>query len=337
MEQTDNQEELFPRSDNKAKGVLDIVHSDMCGPMKTTSLSRYVHYVSFIDDFSHKNWIYFLKTKSEVFNKFKEFKALVENISEKKRKTLRSDNGGEFTSDDFKAFCGEVGIKRELTTPYSPQQNGVAERKNRTITVAGNGIVPEEHVPENHDMTEPQRPVEMITKKRRPSWAHEIIQDVEKYGAPDGSFRENKKPRPYSSYVALLCDIIDVEPTCYEEAAEKKVWKDAMIEEYQSIIKNDVWDVVPRLKEKSIVSSKWIYKTKHSTDGSIEKYKERFVARGFSQKEGIDYEETFSPVVRYTSIRAILVITTVMKWKVHQMDVKTTFLNGVVEEEVYVE
>jgi hypothetical protein len=137
--------------------------------------------------------------------------------------------------------------------------------------------------------------------------------------------------------VALLCDIIDVEPTCYEEAAEKKVWKDAMIEEYQSIIKNDVWDVVPRPKEKSVVSSKWIYKTKHSADGSIEKYKARFVARGFSQKEGIDYEETFSPVVRYTSIRAILAIVAVMKWKVHQMDVKTTFLNGVVEEEVYVE
>jgi hypothetical protein len=119
--------------------------------------------------------------------------------------------------------------------------------------------------------------------------------------------------------------------------AEKKEWKDAMVEEYQSIVKNDVWDVVPRPKEKTVVSSKWIYKTKHSADGSIEKYKARFVARGFSQKEGIDYEETFAPVARYTSIRAILAIAAVMKWKVHQMDVKTTFLNGVIEEEVYVE
>ena len=71
--------------------------------------------------------------------------------------------------------------------------------------------------------------------------------------------------------------------------------------------------------------------------GSIKKYKERFVARGFSQKEGIDYEETFAPVDRYTSIRLVLALAAVMKWKIHQMDVKIAFLNGVVEEEVYVE
>jgi hypothetical protein len=177
----------------------------------------------------------------------------------------------------------------------------------------------------------------MSTKKRRPSWAREIIQDAEKYGAPEGSFRESKRPRPYSSYVALLGDITDVEPTSYEEATKKKEWKNAMVEEYQSIVKNDVWDVILRLKEKTIVSSKWIYKTKHSTDGIIKKYKARFVARGFSQKEGIDYEETFAHVARYTSIRAIFALIAVKKWKVHQMDVKTAFLNGVIEEEVYVE
>ena len=110
-----------------------------------------------------------------------------------------------------------------------------------------------------------------------------------------------------------------------------------MIKEYQSIMNNDVWDVVPRLDGKSVVTSKWIYKIKHTADGSIEKYKARFMARGFSQKEGIDYEETFAPVARYTSIKSVLALVAVMKWKIHQMDVKTAFLNGVVEEEVYVE
>ena len=92
-------------------------------------------------------------------------------------------------------------------------------------------------------------------------------------------------------------------------------------------MKNDVWDVIPILEGKSVVTSKWIYKINHAADGSIEKYKARFMARGFSQKEGIDYEETFASISRYTSIRLILSLAAMMKWKIHQMDVKTAFLN----------
>jgi hypothetical protein len=110
-----------------------------------------------------------------------------------------------------------------------------------------------------------------------------------------------------------------------------------MTKEYQSIINNDVWEIVPRPKSKDVVSSKWLFKIKHVVDGSIEKYKEIFVARVFSQKEGIDYEETFDPVAKYTSIKTIIALAAKMKWKLHQMDVKTTFLNGVIEEEVYIE
>jgi hypothetical protein len=110
-----------------------------------------------------------------------------------------------------------------------------------------------------------------------------------------------------------------------------------MMEEYQSIMKNDVWEVVPRPEGKSIVTSKWIYKIKHAANGSIEKYKERFVARGFSQKEGEDYDKKFAPVAKHTSIISIIAIASVMGWKLHQMDVKTAFLNGVIEEEVCIE
>ena len=75
-----------------------------------------------------------------------------------------------------------------------------------------------------------------------------------------------------------------------------------MHEEYESIMKNDVWDVVPRMKDKSVVTTKWLYKIKHGSDGSAEKFKAIFVARGFSQKEGIDYDDIFAPVARYTTI-----------------------------------
>ena len=91
------------------------------------------------------------------------------------------------------------------------------------------------------------------------------------------------------------------------------------------------------MEKKFFVTLKWIYKIKHAGYGSIKKYKARFVARDFSQKKGIDYEETFAPIERYTSIILVLSSLVLMKWKIHQMDVKTTFLNGVVEEEVYLE
>ena len=133
MCQGKNTKNTFPKSDTKTKGMLDLIHSDVCGPIPSISLSGYEYYVTFIDDYSRKTWIYFLKNKSDVFEKFKEFKALIENHSERRMKTLRSDNGGEYTSKEFEALCKEAGIKRELTTPYNPQQNGVAERKNRTI------------------------------------------------------------------------------------------------------------------------------------------------------------------------------------------------------------
>jgi len=91
------------------------------------------YFVTFIDDFSRKVWLYLLKTKDECFIRFKEFKALVETQSEHKIKAFRSDNGGEFMSKAFIKFLVDHGIAKETSTPYRPQQNGVAERANRTI------------------------------------------------------------------------------------------------------------------------------------------------------------------------------------------------------------
>ena len=89
------------------------------------------------------------------------------------------------------------------------------------------------------------------------------------------------------------------------------------MEEHSFIMKNDFWEIVARLEGKSIATSRWLYKIKHDSYGSIEKFKARFVARGFSQVEGVDYEETFAPVARYTSIRSIISIATEMCWEIH--------------------
>ena len=118
---------------------------------------------------------------------------------------------------------------------------------------------------------------------------------------------------------------------------QQPVWVDDMVEEYDSIVRNNVWDVVPRPEDKSVVSSRWLYKVKQATYGSVEKHKARFVAHGFSQIYGIDYNETFAHVARYSSIRSILALLAHMVWKIHQMDVNKTFLNGMIEEEVYID
>ena len=110
-----------------------------------------------------------------------------------------------------------------------------------------------------------------------------------------------------------------------------------MVEEYDSIVRNNAWDIVSRPVGKSMVGSRWIYKVKQDADGSIEKYKEIFVARGLSQIEGTDYEETFALFAWYSSIRTILALSAQMDWHIHHIDVKTVFLNGVIEEKVYIE
>ena len=91
---------------------------------------------------------------------------------------------------------------------------------------------------------------------------------------------------------------IEIEPSSFEEAMQKPVWVNAMVEEYDRIIRNNALEVVPRPVWKSVVGSRWVYKVRQATDGSMEKHKARFVARGFSQVEGIDYDDTFAPVTR---------------------------------------
>jgi hypothetical protein len=123
----------FPSSNNRSKEILDLIHSDVCSPMLVISLGGSLYYIIFIDDYSRKTWLYLLKSKDEVFSEFQEFKVEIENLTNKKIKTLRTDNGGEYTSKEFVAFYKSTEIRREMTVPHNPQQNGVAERKNRSI------------------------------------------------------------------------------------------------------------------------------------------------------------------------------------------------------------
>ena len=132
----------FPREPaTRAKDVLDLVHSDVCGPMEETSLGGNKYFITFIDDKSRYTTVYFMKSKDEAFEKFKEFEAMVTNLTNKKIKVLRSDNGGEYTCHMFEKYLKDKGIQHQFSVPRTPQQNGVSERMNRTIQEAARSML----------------------------------------------------------------------------------------------------------------------------------------------------------------------------------------------------
>ena len=137
----------FPQSEHKSKGTLDLVHSDVCGTMSVHSFSGYSCCVTFIDDYSKKTWIYFLKAKSKVFQRFREFKTLVENQTRRKIRVLRTNNGGEYTSNEFSKYCSLEGFKKEHTMPHTPQHNGMVERKNGTMVGAAKAMLFDQGLP----------------------------------------------------------------------------------------------------------------------------------------------------------------------------------------------
>ena len=138
----------YPKDGGKHKSdLLELVHSDVCGPMPVNSFGHSRYFVTFIDDCSRYTNVYFIKRKSEVLEKLKEFVNCVTNLTGKSIKVLRTDNGGEYCSNEFKSYLKEKGISHQLTMPYSPVQNGVLERMNRTLVESARCMLSHANLP----------------------------------------------------------------------------------------------------------------------------------------------------------------------------------------------
>jgi hypothetical protein len=135
----------------------------------------------------------------------------------------------------------------------------------------------------------------------------------------------------------MVTVIQEVEPTCFEQAVGNPKWDNGMDEEMAALDVNVTWELVALPKDKKAIGCKWVYKIKHNADGSVSRYKARLVAKGYAQTYGIDYEDTYSPVAKMTTVRAIIVMATAKGWSLHQMDVKNVFLHEDLQEEVYME
>lgn len=245
-------------------GPGEKIHTDVCGPVNISSPSNTRFFLLFKDENTSYRKVYFLRHKSEVFNRFKEFEAFVSTQTGKKIKVLRSDNGTEYTCSQLRTFLGEKGIIHEFSSPYIHEQNGRAESEIRTLVESARAMI-------------------------------------------------------------------------YAKNVDKKLWKKAMDEEILALEENQTWSLCALPQGKRAIGCRWVFSIKHDTTGNLERYKARLVAKGFRQREGIDYFETFAPVVRYESIRIFLAIAAKEDYEIMKFDVKTAFLYGDLQEEIYLE
>jgi hypothetical protein len=149
--------------------------------------------------------------------------------------------------------------------------------------------------------------------------------------------------RPYSSKTANLSAVSasrstslpQQEPVSFKAAHKYLIWHKAMQEELRALHNNNTWSLVPFAPSMNVVGSRWVYKIKRCADGCVDRYKARLVARGFTQQEGVDYLEIFSPVIKPATIRLVHTIVVTYGWQIHQLDVRNAFLNGILQEEVY--
>jgi hypothetical protein len=124
-------------------------------------------------------------------------------------------------------------------------------------------------------------------------------------------------------------------PKTFRSALADRNWRSAMEDEHRALLQNNTWDLVPRPPRANVITGKWIFKHKFQSDGSLERYKARWVLHGFTQRPGVDFDETFSPVVKPATVRTVLSLALSRRWPIHQLDVKNAFLHGNLTEIVY--
>ncbi|KAH9667565.1 retrovirus-related pol polyprotein from transposon TNT 1-94-like protein [Citrus sinensis] len=382
----------FSRSIVRSKCILDLIHSDVWeSPDISMGGAKYM--VTFIDDYSRRCWVYPIKKKSDVFPVFKEYKARVELESGKKIKCLRTDNGGEYTDGEFLAFCKQEGIQRQFTVAYTPQQNGVAERTNRTLTERIRAVLRTAGLP-NSFWAEAAKTACYIVN-RSPSIAIGLKTAMEMWTG---------KPVDYSYLHAFGCpiDVIFVEdqlqrrdedggttkeksetvPVYVENNPEDSDSSEAAPEhEEQELVESEAPKVRRSTRERrppawhseyvteinvayclltedrepstfhvalessdialwmtairKAIGNKWVYKVKRDGNDQVERYRARLVVKGYAQKECIDFNEIFSLMVRLTTVRIVLAMCATFDLHLEQLDVKTAFLHGELEEEIY--
>nr|KAJ0217759.1 hypothetical protein LSAT_V11C300154580 [Lactuca sativa] len=416
---------------------------DLFGPIPVRSLGGNKYTLVVVDEFTRFTWVVFLKKKSHAAQEIVSLIRKNKTLTGLKVKQLRSDHGTEFRNSTLEEFCDHKGIGQNFSAPRTPQQNGVAERRSRTLIEAGRTLMIHVGLPmsfwaeavntacftQNRSLihrSHKKTPYEML-KSRKPdvsffhvfgcicyiliqrdprskfepkadkellscpseevplagdeadisdsivpvprslnqdtaarssndsSGADETLEaeDSSVSNSPESASVSKHRYHPVDQIIGNIHDgvrtrsrvsnnfcmyvnfVSMILPDKIHTALQDANWIKAMQEELNEFERHKVWTLVPRPSGKTITGTRWVYRNKVDKDGIITRNKARLVAQGFTQIECIDYGETFAPVVRIEAIRLFLAYASYMNFIVYQMDVKTAFLHGVLEEEVF--
>ncbi|GJS73014.1 putative ribonuclease H-like domain-containing protein [Tanacetum coccineum] len=419
---------------NSITQPLFMLHMDLFGPTFVSSLMNKKYYVVVTNDYSRFTWVFFLASKDETSGILKIFITEIENLVDKKVKIIICDNGTEFKNRVMSEFWEKKGIKKEFSIARTPQQNGVAERRNRTLIEAARTMLADSKLPttfwaeaantacyvqnrvlvvkphnktlyelfrgtnsndfvdsslfdsssKNASNDEPQpssdagkKDDEGVSKESRindQERPKNSSQDINTVGPSINTASSNANtdhasleathadffgdetevdmsnitttyPVPSTPNTIIHKDhsldhmIGDVqsgeEPKRIAKALSDSAWVEAMQEELLQFKLQKVWVLVDLPKGKRAIGTKWVFRNMKDERGIVIQNKARLLAQGHTQEEGIDYDEVFAPVERIEEIRMFLAYASFMGFIVYQMDVKSAFLYGRIEEEVY--
>lgn len=459
--------EPFPASKSSSTELLELVHTDVCGPYPTTlGGSRY--FITFLDDYSGFCSVTTLATRAEVARAVKGTLRMWELQTGRRVRTVRHDNGGEYLSLGLRAWFSQRGVVQQTTVSYTPQQNGKAERLNRTLMekvrsmladsklprplwgealltaailrnlspAGGRSVTPWELFYRKRPDARQLRvfgcaawvqiPAEKRSSKLDPvsepgvlvgyqpgskGW-RVLLEDGHIVVSRDVKFDETKRPgfelpeqvdiysgsssesgsdtdgedssdsdggaasggaaggsaganapagegsfgaggryptrarQPSQRAAATAAAAVDSkaaaqsDPATYEEAMARPdadQWHQAMVEELAAIASSGTYTLVDAPPGGKVLPCRWVFTIKRGADGRVQRYKARLVVKGFAQREGIDFSEVFAPTSKYASLRALLAVAAKERMILQQLDVKTAFLNGQLEEELYMQ
>lgn len=466
-----------PLGERRSTQLLDLVHTDLCGPMENVTPSGNKYFITLIDDHSRFCAVFLLKSKNEAEPKIREYVRWTENVFGRKPKVIRSDGGGEYIGESLQQFYKAEGIAAQYTTPYTPQQNGVAERKNRALQEMANCMLLDAGLPKCYwgeavvtaNYVQNRLPSRVVDKTPFELWTGRVpdLSELKVFGCeayvhvPDqkrkkfdakarklvfvgystqhkgyrfldlltnrisisrdarflelgnGSEQVEKLvdsevlqiPEEHSDDNVSDCEeeiildrksedevldeeepseyddasemnesdflgfepevpeeqvvlnradrrtrgvlpgrfedyvvgqvIVDEEPKDYKEAMLVSQWKSAMNAEIAAHTANQTWELMSLPPGKKVIGVKWVFKIKRDEAGKIVKHKARIVAKGYTQSFGIDFTEVYAPVTRQATLRVLLAVASKQGLLLKQYDFKTAYLNGTINEELY--